>query len=133
VVLDTNVLIAAFIAQGRCADLLEHCVQRHKVVLSEFIMSEVREHLLGKFKYAESEADELVALLRHSSELVTPPPLDSPVCRDPDDDTVLATALAANADCLVTGDKDLLAIGQFRNIPILRPADFAEFEARFGP
>jgi uncharacterized protein len=132
VVLDTDVLIAAFIAKGRCADLLEHCVQHDTVLLSDFIVSELREHLVGKFKYEESEADEVVALLRQNSEIVTPAPLESRVCRDPDDDQILATALSGNADCLVTGDKDLLAIGQFRTIPIMRPAEFTEFEAKRG-
>ena len=132
VVIDTNVLISAFIAQGRSADLLEHCVHRHVVVLSEYILSEVREKLVSKFAYSESEADEVVALLRQDSEIVTPRPLESPVCRDPDDDMVLATALVGYANCLVTGDKDLLVLGQFSNIPILRPVEFAEFEANLS-
>ncbi len=130
IVFDTNVLISAFIAQGKSADLLEHCVHRHEVVLSDYILGEVREKLVDKFKYSESDADEVVGLLRQNSEIVTPAPLESPVCRDPDDDMVLATALMGKANCLVTGDKDLLVLGQFQSIPILRPAEFADFEAR---
>ncbi len=42
VVLDTNVLIAALISRGACADLLEHCVLRHTIVSSDVILSELR-------------------------------------------------------------------------------------------
>ena len=45
-------------------------------------------------------------------------------CRDPKDDKFLALALAIKADCLVTGDKDLLVLHPFRDIPILSPSDF---------
>lgn len=45
-------------------------------------------------------------------------------CRDPDDDKLLETALAGAADCLITGDRDLLVMSPFHDIPILTPADF---------
>lgn len=45
-------------------------------------------------------------------------------CRDPDDDKVLETALMGEADCLVTGDRDLLAMSPFQGIPVLTPAEF---------
>jgi predicted nucleic acid-binding protein len=48
--------------------------------------------------------------------------LPQPVCRDPDDDAVLALALATQADLIVSGDDDLLALGQFQGIPIVAPA-----------
>ena len=47
-------------------------------------------------------------------------------CRDPDDDKFLETALRGEADCLVTGDRDLLVMSPFRGIPILQPADFLD-------
>ena len=71
-VLDTNVLIAALIARGACADLLEHCVLRHTIVSSGVILSELREHLLGKFKYTTEEAAEAVGLLQSQMEIVVP-------------------------------------------------------------
>ena len=53
-------------------------------------------------------------------------PLRQPVCRDPDDDEVLALAIAAQADLIIiSGDKDLLALQQFNGIPILSPAQAA--------
>ena len=51
-------------------------------------------------------------------------PIDVPrIVRDPDDDHVLACALAAKADLIVSGDKDLLDLNTFQNIHILTPAD----------
>ena len=51
-------------------------------------------------------------------------------CRDRDDDKALETALVGAADCLVTGDKDLLEMSPFNDIPILTPADFLELTAK---
>ena len=46
------------------------------------------------------------------------------VCRDPDDDKLLEIAAVGRADCLVTGDQDLLVLDPFQGIPILTPAAF---------
>lgn len=56
-------------------------------------------------------------------------PLPAPVCRDPDEDRILATSLAARADCLITGDADLLVLDRYDDIPIVRPAEFWALEA----
>lgn len=65
----------------------------------------------------------VVNLLETKSQLIE---VREPViaCRDPKDDKFLALALAIQADCLVTGDKDLLVLHPFRDIPILSPSDF---------
>jgi predicted nucleic acid-binding protein len=55
-------------------------------------------------------------------EIVRPVRLGSTILRDPDDDVVLATALAASVDAIVSGDKDLTDFGRFRNIPIITAA-----------
>jgi uncharacterized protein len=129
VVLDTNVLIAGFIARGLCRELLEHCGRRHGTIVSEFILQELREHLVSKFKYTEQEATQAVELIRSVAEIVVPTSLESRICRDPDDDAILGTALAGNAACIVTGDADLLVLGQFHGIRILRPREFLDFES----
>ena len=45
-------------------------------------------------------------------------------CRDPDDDKFLETALIGDADCIITGDRDLLVMSPFHGISILSPSDF---------
>jgi putative PIN family toxin of toxin-antitoxin system len=124
-------LIAALIAHGVCADLVEHCVLRHNAISSDGILAELHEHLVGKFKYTLDEADDAVNLLRSRMELVVPRTLTAPVCRDSDDDMILGTALASNADCIVTGDNDLLVVQRYEGIDIIRPSEFAKCEADY--
>src|SRR4051794_11167431 len=128
IVLDTNVLIAALISRGLCSELLEHCALNHVLVTSDFILGELHEHLLKKFKYDANEANEAIVLLRSQMEHVAPTLLENQVCRDADDDQVLGTAVAGKATCVVTGDNDLLVLRRFKEVEILSPAKFAAFE-----
>ena len=133
IVFDTNVLIAALIApEGVCAQLVKHCVQVHDISTSEFILDELREKLIVKFKRNRWDVEEVVALLRTQFALVEPVPLDLPVCRDLDDDIVLGTALASNAACLVTGDKDLLDLSSYQGVAIVKPSAFADYEKKLA-
>jgi putative PIN family toxin of toxin-antitoxin system len=130
-VLDTNVLIAAFIAKGFCHTLVEQCLRVHSVITSEFILNELREKLTGKFKYSDADATAVEALLRSRMRVVDPTPLENNVCRDPDDDMVLATALTGEAVCIITGDKDLLTLKKFGEIDIIAPSEFEAYEEQF--
>jgi putative PIN family toxin of toxin-antitoxin system len=128
IVLDTNVLIAAFIARGVCHDVLEYCARRHTLVTSDFVLEEFTRKLVGKFKCTSEVTDEVAILLRSRMEIVTPTGLDTPVCRDKDDDNILAIALTANCDLIITGDKDLLVLKRFGNAQIISPGDFQTYE-----
>lgn len=55
-VLDTNVLVAAFIARGTCSELLEYCAVRHEIVLSPAILDELGDVLTRKFRFLPEEA-----------------------------------------------------------------------------
>ncbi len=123
-VLDTNVLVAALITHGTCHEVLESCVYEHEVVASTFLLDELRRTLTGKLGYTSSEANEVAVLLRSRMLLVDPQPLESPACPDPDDDKILGTALAGGCRCLITGDRELLALRRYQGIDIIPPADF---------
>ena len=124
ILFDTNVLIASLIARGVCHELLERSFVNHTVVISDFILDELREKLVNKFKYSADTADQAVALFRSRMELVLPDALAVPVSRDPDDDNILAAALTGNCDFVITGDKDLLVLNPFGDIRILNPRAF---------
>ena len=127
--LDTNVLVAALVARGTCSDLLEHCVRQHVVVSSQSLLNELREVLERKFSQRATEVRASLQLFAETFTLVTPEPLDPPVCRDHDDDVVLATALAGECAAIITGDEDLLILHPFRNIDVLTPAAFWKWES----
>jgi predicted nucleic acid-binding protein len=57
-VLDTNVLVAAFITHGVCNELLEHCALHHQIILSSHIMEEFRRVLTRKFTFSQHEVEE---------------------------------------------------------------------------
>jgi uncharacterized protein len=73
-------------------------------------------------------ADEAVTVLRLRMKVITPSALDVAVCRDPDDDNVLAAAVEASCDCIITGDKDLLVLHPYQAVAILSPRAFLDVE-----
>lgn len=131
-VLDTNVLIAAFISHGTCNELFEHCGIHHEIILSAFILDELAAKLTGKFKYTRQDAESVVALVKSRSRILKVLPSIPPTCRDPEDDNIIATAVAGKCACIVTGDKDLLDLERAGNIRIIAPASFWQFEAATG-
>ena len=126
VLLDTNVLFAAFVTHGVCAGLYEECLLQADIVVSNHILTELAEKLVSKGKFTKREAQKVVRAVRKDAELVSAAPLAQPICRDPDDDWVLATAVAGESDVIVTGDKDLLVLKRFQGIPIVGPRGFLE-------
>ena len=125
VVLDSSVLIAAAISRaGVCPELLEDVLTHHEVVMSEFIAEELRRNLRDKFKFPEADVHELSRFLGKVATAVIPAELPANICRDPNDIPVLGTIVAASASVLVTVDKDLLALGEFRGIAIIKPGEF---------
>lgn len=125
IVLDANVVVAAFASRGLCEAILELCLDSHEIVLSEHLLREIHGALVRKVKVPRKAADQIIRLLRDNSIVVEPEKLPADVCRDVEDVPILGLALAAGADCIVTGDKDLLLLKKFRSIPILTPGDFS--------
>ncbi|MBX3745871.1 MAG: putative toxin-antitoxin system toxin component, PIN family [Verrucomicrobiae bacterium] len=125
VVLDTNVLLAAVLADGLCRDLVSKRIRAHELLTSDVLLDELAGQFRKRFDVNPDEIPFLTAY-RERATLVSPLPLPAPVCRDSDDDWVLATAVAGRADVVVTGDQDLLVLGQYAGVRILSPRQFLE-------
>ena len=121
IVFDANVLVAAFAARGLCADLFEACLEAHECTASVPILAEAEGALRSKIHLPAPRAAAIRCFLEEYLRLVTPATVEADSCRDPDDLLILGTAIAAGADCIVSGDKDLLVLGSFRGIAILKP------------
>lgn len=133
-VLDTSVLFAAFaFPKGLCARLFEMSLGRHELATSAFILDELARHLRGKTTLGDADVDEVLATVREAGPMVVPAPVEPSACRDPDDLPILGTAVAARADVLITGDKDLLVLGVFQGVAILSPREFFDRFLAGGP
>jgi putative PIN family toxin of toxin-antitoxin system len=122
--LDSNVLVAAFAARGLCSDLLAHVLSEQQLVVPDVVREETLRVLTVKFKLS-AEALQSVTAVLDRCEKAAPSGVPSPVSvRDPDDERVLADAVTASVQVLVTGDKDLLDVAERSPVPILSPRAF---------
>jgi putative PIN family toxin of toxin-antitoxin system len=126
IVLDANVVIAAFASRGLCESVVELCLHSHEIVLSEELLEEIVRNLRQKIKLPGNIVEDISELLREQASMVSSVPLAAEVCRDPDDVKILGLAVAANADYIVTGDKDLLVLKKFQGVPIMTPRLFSD-------
>jgi putative PIN family toxin of toxin-antitoxin system len=139
VVLDANVFVSALIKpEGPPGQILDRIVRLAgcELVISPAIAAEIlatlgRKRLRRFFRPGIAPADWFAAVanlaLAASGEVRIPR-----LCRDPDDDKYVAAAVEAGAAYLVTGDDDLLALGAFEQVAIVRPRTFLTILER-GP
>lgn len=132
IVLDTNVLFAAFTSHGLCEAVYEACLIRHEIVVCDQILEELGRHLPRVAMVSVKHAQAIVGLIRSRAVTVVPATIPQDSCRDADDLPVLGALIAADADCLVTGDGDLLTLGEFRGKPILSPRGLHDLISKQG-
>jgi len=139
-VVDASVLVSAFLFPGsvpgrvlKLADQGAFAMQ-----LSPLLLDEARTAILSprlRDAYGHDE-DSVTAWCKDMREAATmfygPLPDIGPACRDPDDDHVIATALAVTAEAIVTGDKDLLTLGRFQTVRMVTARAFLT-EIAAGP
>ena len=124
-VLDSSVLIAASISRaGVCAKLLEDVLTHHELIISDFILDEISGKLREKFQFPKTEIAELCRFLRGAATFVEPAEIGPTACRDSEDVAVLGTVIAGMVDLLISADKELLVLGSFRGIDIVKPGEF---------
>jgi putative PIN family toxin of toxin-antitoxin system len=99
-----------------------------RLFTSPALLAELREvlarpHLAARLERQRSSLDQAMTLYAGLAGSVTPDAVPRVVPGDADDDHVIAAAVAARADLIVSGDRHLLTIGQHRGIRIVTPAD----------
>jgi len=134
VLYDTNVLAQVTARRGRGLQfraLLAGGDITH--LTSRYVLDETEAVLVERFGATRQKARASVRLIAKFSVVVEPARIEQ-VSRDPNDDAVLAAAAAGHARYLVTADKDLLVLGEYRSVQIVSPADFeaADWRAAAG-
>lgn len=125
VVVDTNVLISGLIWGGtpkKCLDKFRY-ESTYILLLSPELLDEFRSKLRYKFRVADEIVSKWVKELEEYTEKIFPS-YTTKICRDPKDNMILDTAKSGKADFIITGDKDLLTLKNFKGIKILSPRSF---------
>jgi putative PIN family toxin of toxin-antitoxin system len=123
---DTNVLVSAFASRGICADLLRHVLVEHDLVTGEIVLTELKRTLLKRIKVPPKVVAEVEDLLRDHEVVAKPRRHLDLGLRDPDDEWIVASAVAGKADALVTGDRDILETTVHLPIRVYTPRQFWE-------
>ena len=126
IILDTNVILSAFLTEGLSNKLLDISVEKFETIISGWIIEEVTEILERKFHTPKTLIKDIILFLENSFELIEPIGKLPNVCRDPDDNNILQLAEFPKADIIITGDKDLLVLKSYKKCKILSPRDFME-------
>ena len=130
-VIDSSVWISAFQFEGTPLKALDLITGQWRIAICEAILAEVRSVLKVKFNWPEANIEEALACYQRETIVVRTVGALRGIYRDPKDDVIIECAVMAGADLIVTGDKDLLAVGSYEGIRILTPREFLdEFEAR---
>jgi len=126
--LDTNVAVSALLWRGRPSELFNLGSSKAIIFFSSpALLAELAEVLSRrKFRHriaaSQLSVDDILQIYAENVLSVRPHPMPR-IAPDPDDDVVIGTALAANADLIVTGDAGLLSVEQYRDIRIVSVAD----------
>lgn len=128
-VIDVNVLVSGLFWHGTPHTLIERLREgRLRLISSPALLAELAE-VLERPKFddilqrSNTSLERTLADIQALAEVMAPPPLQEPLCRDPDDDEVLALAVAARADLIISGDTDLLDLSNYEGIPIVTPTE----------
>jgi putative PIN family toxin of toxin-antitoxin system len=139
IVLDSSVLVSGFLTEGgTTATLLSRYLQGDFALCSSrWIVEETERALLRpqntrRYRYQPEDVRQFLDGLARSAQMFPDAPEVPAVTRDPSDDQVIACALAAQADYLVTGDHDMLVLGTYEGIRIVTPRQFLDLLERSG-
>jgi len=126
IVLDTNVFISSFFWGGNPRKLLTRVIDgKDSLFVSDEVLREVFSVMSRpKFNVPSQQVAHFINSIQEVSFRVVPIGIVQGVCRDSDDDKILECAVLGNVDFIVSGDKDLLSLKEFRGIPIVTASEY---------
>ena len=126
VLLDTNVIVSAVTTRGLCADVFRAVLAAHELVTCAQVLQEVRRILRMKFLVPEPLIAEYLELIGQDAILADSVDLPDLPIQDQDDAEIVAAAVSARAQVLVTGDHELQRLRNIGQLRILSPRAFWE-------
>jgi len=126
VFLDTNVLVSAFATRGLCEDVFREVITFHELVVSRTILTELEKVLQQKLRVPAAMSREILEFLLSNARVAQDAALLSLSISDEADIRIVSEAVSAGADVLVTGDKEVAALGQVEGLQVLSPRQFWE-------
>ena len=124
IVLDSNIIVAAYAGRGLCNSLFELCLDRYSIIISDHILTEVYNTLHNKLKMPHKNVQIIIDYLKEFCIISTYKKITENICRDKNDNDIIALAISNDVDYLISGDKDLLVLKKYKNIKIIPPRDF---------
>jgi uncharacterized protein len=128
VTLDTNVIISGIFFSGPPSKILKAWAdQRFQLVLSQQILDEYQ-RVSGELssKFPSIDIAPIIELITIHGLFIDTHGYTLPVCEDPDDNKFIECAVAGNCEIIISGDKHLLKLSEFRGIEVLSPRDFVD-------
>jgi putative PIN family toxin of toxin-antitoxin system len=130
IVLDANTIISAYFWNGKPYKVVERVLDGFDVLfVTDDILTEIEETIRKpKFETKQEQVITIITALQVYGQKITVHPeyRVSGVCRHPKDDKYLECAIAAQADCVISGDNHLLEIGEYKGIKIINASQYLE-------
>jgi len=130
IVFDTNVLLSAFLTAGPSRDVFEFAARKHQVVLSPYILGEVKEKLLEKLGFSKADYQQIEKVLLSTVIIREEQKGQIAHFSDKDDLPILDLCVTVKADLLVTRDKKILALGEIKFTRVIHPSAYWDIERR---
>ena len=128
VVLDSNVLLSALVYGGTPRKVIEWLLKNATIIYCTEIITEMRRIVSAKFPDFTTELLMLEKLLERDAIRVEIGTVTVTVSRDPDDNAIIEAALAGQCHYIISGDKDLLVLGSYSGIKIVKPTEFLDLQ-----
>jgi uncharacterized protein len=127
IVADSNIYISALQFRGKPLELLQMAERGEiELLISDHIVEEVTRTLRERFEWPEARLQEVIETVTSFTKRIEPTQRLDVVKDDPDDNRILECAVEGQAECVVTGDKDLLRLRQHGAIRIVQVAEFLQ-------